>query len=202
MRGKHRGLTLVEVSLTVALSALVSLVVYSTLSNGLKIWQDVHVKQPQEAVALFFEKLTDQVRNTFKYPGILFTGNQTSFSLPTIVRDRVQFGEAGVGLGLVKYIFDERPGQVQKAELTTSDIFENSAPSFSPALGGIDQVIFSYYFFDKKRKEHAWATEWPPLEGAPDSADFPLAVGVLLRLTENNKTYEYQRAIFIPYSGQ
>ncbi len=116
---KHRqGLTMVELLITAFMVALIGLVVYSGLNNGIKAYKRVGEKMPQEDVVFFYDKFFRDVTDSFKLSGMPFRGNQTSFSCPTIIKDRTQYGDAGEGLGRCGYFFNESARQIQRSPET------------------------------------------------------------------------------------
>lgn len=188
--------------MTVFLTSLIALAVYAALSSGIRIWQDVYAKPAVEDAAVFFEKITEELKDSFKYPAITFKGNSSGIFIPTIVRDRLQYEETGQGIGASLYSFDASKGGLDRAQMTASDIFRESQAFFSPALTRVESFAFSYYFFDKDKKEYLWQPDWPPQEGVPQDPDFPLAVRISVALNDGKKTYAYDETVFLLPSGQ
>ena len=197
-----KGLTLVELALTVALASMIALAVYATLSNGIRIWQEVSTAPAVEDAAIFFQKITEELENGFKYPGIRFEGGPTRIAFATMIHDRLQYAETGQGIGEVFYAFDNSAATLNKGQLTSSDIFQGRQPLFSPVLTKVNNIALSYYFFDKEKKTYLWQPDWPPQEGTPDYLDSPLAVGISISLNDGKKTYAYNETVFLLPSGQ
>ncbi len=199
---KRNGLTLVEVSLTVVLASIVAMAVYSTLSYGLRIWQKSQAGLPEEDAAIFFSKFNDELENAINYPGMEFSGNETSVAIPTIIFDKLSYAQSGQGPGLVRYLFDETEGELLKSAYSIVDIYQGSKIQGSPQISNVTTVRFSYYFLDSQTKEYSWSSDWPPQEATVENLEFPLAVRAALYYFRGNKKYEYNQTVFLPLARQ
>ena len=74
---KPAGFTLIETLLVVAISSVIALTIYSTFNSGLKIWQRLTKKEQASDLNIFFEKISYDLRNSFKFSDIKFVGEQT-----------------------------------------------------------------------------------------------------------------------------
>ncbi|MBI5872524.1 MAG: hypothetical protein HZB36_00025 [Candidatus Omnitrophica bacterium] len=195
---RKKGFTLVEVALTVGLTSIIALSIYASLSYGLTIWQRVQAGLAEEDAALFFSKLNDELDDVFKYPGFELVGNSSEVKFPTIISDSLHYPDTGRGLGMVKYVFDENAGSIQKAHLSISDIYEGRQPLPTSVLADISALTFSYYFLDKEKEAYIWSAEWPPQEGAPENPVLPLAVRIGLSFQKGDRIYEYNQTFSLP----
>ena len=57
----NKGFTLIEVCLVSAMVAIISLAIYTTFANGIKIWQKAHTEILEEDVSIFFERFTSVI---------------------------------------------------------------------------------------------------------------------------------------------
>lgn len=199
---RKKGLTLVEVALTVVLASMIALAIYATLSYGLKISQRVQGRMAEEDAAFFFTQMSEELQNSFKYPALKFTGHPTSVVFPTIISDRVAYSQTGQGPGLVRYFFNAEKGAVEKAHSSYSDIYENRESATRPVVSGVETLNFSYCFFNQENEEYLWSQAWPPQEGESSDPDFPLAVRVVLAFRERGRLYEYKQTFILPLAAQ
>ena len=83
-----RGFTLIELVLVTAILAVIGMAVYGTFSNGLNIWEKVTEDSVEEDIYLFFEKISVDLRNSFKLTGLRFKGGKTKVSFPSMIKYR------------------------------------------------------------------------------------------------------------------
>ena len=77
----HRyGFTLIELVLVTAILGVIGMAVYGTFSNGINIWKQVTEDSAAEDITLFFEKISFDLRNSFKLTGIRFKGEKTQLA--------------------------------------------------------------------------------------------------------------------------
>lgn len=80
------GMTLMEILLVVSLVSMISLALYKSLANGIKVYQRSQRMIVEEDIAVFLDRLTGDLRNTFLFSQIAFEGSELKLSFPTIVR--------------------------------------------------------------------------------------------------------------------
>ena len=100
------GFTLIELVLVTAILAVIGMAVYGTFSNGINIWKKVTEDSVVEDVNLFFEKISVDLRNSFKLTGIRFKGERTRISFPS----RIKYsGKDGIEntIGQISYSLDK-----------------------------------------------------------------------------------------------
>lgn len=83
------GLTLIEILLVVSLLSVVSLAVFHSISQGIRVWGRARQYTHEEDAAIFFEKIGQDIRNSFNYSKLSFNGTSHGVSLPTIVKTPV-----------------------------------------------------------------------------------------------------------------
>ena len=82
---QKNALTLIETLLVVSFVSLVSIAIYKSLASGIKVWGKAHDLVVEEDIAVFFDKITSDLRNTFYYSDLDFYGENYRMSFPTIV---------------------------------------------------------------------------------------------------------------------
>lgn len=109
---KKNGFTLIEILLVISLVSLISAALYNALSNGLKIWERSKYLYKEEDVAIFFEKITHELKSAVIYSKLKFEGTQNKISFPAIVKvypDKKMNVDQDVQIdqiGRVEYYFD------------------------------------------------------------------------------------------------
>jgi len=185
------GFTLVELLIVTALLAVLSLAIYATFNNGIKIWQKINEQVVEEDLDIFFEEFTLDLRNTFKFKGLNFSGGEKQLEFATLV-DSPRMHKNTVGK--VIYIYDPESKIISKSSLDYSQIYEGSAGITQQLVRNVESLRFQYYFYDKGTKEYSWLDEWSK-EG------LPLAVRVELSLGEAKQNSEFVKTISIPVSN-
>ncbi|MFA5356737.1 MAG: type II secretion system protein GspJ [Candidatus Omnitrophota bacterium] len=185
------GFTLIELLITASIVAFISLAIYSTLDNGVKIWRRASASIPEEDYALFFDKFGRELRNTLKFSPVSFFGSRERLEFPSLVR----FGEAGVDApGKIIYDYDPQKGALQKWRLDISDSYSGREGAPEEALRGVRALNFRYYYYDKESKELLWSDDWP-------GKDPPLAVRLELEFTGDGQDSVIAKTVSIPVAG-
>src|SRR5437773_11479335 len=81
-----KSFTLVEMLLVTSLMAVIGLALFQSLANGLKVWNISTQHAMEDDAAIFFEKISGDVRDAMDYSLIKFDGSKNKISFPTIVR--------------------------------------------------------------------------------------------------------------------
>ncbi|OGW74891.1 MAG: hypothetical protein A2Z72_06290 [Omnitrophica bacterium RBG_13_46_9] len=188
---RKNGLTLIELIIVSGTIAIVALAVFSTLSNGLKIWQRMNQERLEEGVSIFFEKFTSDLRNGIQYEGINFCGKEDEFELPTLVTSH---GLKSRTIGKVKYLYDEDKKIIKRHIMDFSDIYDNESGAAQELLANINSLKFRYYIYDKGSKAYFWQDEW-------DTGQTPLAVRAELEIISDDRIIKFAKTVEIPVSN-
>ncbi len=180
-----------EVLIVTIMLSVVSLAIYSTFANGIKIWQRVNAVSPDEDLDVFCEKLASDIRNAFLFKEIRFTGKPDTLQLATFVQSARLSNKAP---GEVIYAFDQKLEAVSREAKDYSGVYNNERGVSSTPLKGVRSAVFSYYAYDPKEKEYFWQDEWAQ-EG------LPLAVRVALQREGSDTESAVVRTFGIPVSA-
>lgn len=156
--GSQQGLTFIEMLVTVALVSLLSLVLYTSLINGMKVWKRSQGLITEEDIVIFFDKLSSDLRNTFWYEGFSFEGDRESLAFPAFVdviadsQSQFSQGEYIEQLGQVKYFFDPQGGCVYKQIANYSQARDAVFPRKQKLVCNISQMRFTYYFREDQKE--------------------------------------------------
>jgi prepilin-type N-terminal cleavage/methylation domain-containing protein len=146
-----RGFTLVEILLVSTLIAGISLAVFQCLSNGLKLWDRSRVLIAEEDEAFFFDRFASDLRNSFSFSALPFSGSEHSVTFPTIVMTRADRAGSRAaegyadGLGRVGYIFNAASGVLHRTQANYSQALRNVHGDSKAVLKGVKNIRFKYF---------------------------------------------------------
>ena len=189
---RRRGFTLIEMLIVTAIISVVALAIYATLNNGIKIWQKVNRQLPEEDLNIFFDKFSLDLRNSFKFNGINFSGTIDKLEFPTLVESRRLQKRT---VGKLIYAYEPQNQILNRYQLDFAGIYSGES-NVSPqqSLRNIRALKFQYYLYDEQNKVYLWQDEWSK-EG------LPLAVKVELEFDDGKEIKKFTRTISIPTSG-
>ena len=191
----RKTLTLLEALITASLFVVVGLAVYSAANNGIKIWQRLNKTYIEEDVNIFLEKFSTDLRNSFKYKDIDFTGDKESVRFASLVVSRSNLPGLKKGPGQVVYSFNPKEKKITKQEMSLHDIYRENSTLPKELLEDIEHFSLRYYYYDNLSKEYFWTDEW--------LRDYlPLAVRVDFELDYEKGPYEFKKTISIPTGGK
>ena len=189
-KNNKQALTLIELIIVTAILAVISLAIYSSLNNGLKIWQKVNKAIPEEDVGIFFEKFSRDLRNCVKFSSLNFVGQPGRLDFASLVNSP-RLGVKTVGQ--ITYLYDVEQKQLNRIQKDFSQIFSGEEV-VNPALGNLKSLRFLYYVRYENSKERVWLEECPP-------ALMPLAVKIELEFGDDDQIQKFARTVTIPIGG-
>ncbi len=147
-------MTFIEILIVVSLLALIGGFFYRSLSQGLKIWKESRSLVLEQDIAIFFEKITYDLKNTFYYSRIGFAGkeNQLTFAtfVPTPAEQQDLDEDAGPidQIGKVEYLFDYNQKKLFKRIADYSQALRGNFQPEQLILSSLDNVTFRYFHLD------------------------------------------------------
>lgn len=194
------GFTFIELLIVTALAALVGITLYSTILNGVKIWERMDTAASVEDANIFFEKISRELRNTFKFKNVSFYGKGDEMAFAIISRPD-PLSEGRQEIGRVRYVFD-RPRHVMRREYQNySQICEEKEGSLSEVMEHVRSVEFSYYAYDLKGKEYLWVEQWEAMGktlGLEEDDMLPVAVRIKVGIVSDTGPEVLTRTVSIP----
>jgi prepilin-type N-terminal cleavage/methylation domain-containing protein len=190
-KNNNLGFTLVEMSIVAVMISIVSLAMYATLNNGLKIWQKVNSQIPESEIAILFDKFNLDLKNSLRFKGINFTGGKDKLAFATIVNSPALKKRT---VGEVAYIYDSESGSLARVQKDFSQIYSKETGTITQSLGNIESLRLQYYFFDEQVKEYLWSDEW-------SKKGIPLAVRLELGFDNGKETSSFTKTVSIPVNG-
>lgn len=186
-RMRKRGFTLIEMLVVVAMLGVISLAIYTTTTNGIKIWQRINRQIPQEDLNIFFEKFATDLRNSLEYTDMNFLGKEDELEFPTLVNSpRLKIRT----VGKIRYIYDYNNGVINRQQLDFSHIYNDENGITQQLLKDVKTLRFQYYIYDAEKKEYLWQEE--------RIVGLPLAVRIELEVKYGTQTAKFTKTVGIP----
>lgn len=190
-RKNKNGFTLIELLIVTALLAVISLSIYATFNSGIKIWQRVNKQLPEEDLDIFFEKFALDLRNSFKFNGLNFLGEEKRLEFATLVNNP-RINKKTVGKAI--YLYDSESKIIKRSLLDFSQIYNGKEGTTQELLKNVESLKFRYYLYDKEKKEYLWQDEWL-------KEDLPLAVRIELDVVDGSQINKFIKTVSIPVSS-
>lgn len=196
-RKQRKSFTLVEILLVIVILSIVSLVVYSSLSQGINLWQRLTQRVPASELNMFFGKLESDLRNSFKFSGIGFAGEKDSISFAAWVTDIAEGEQRTFSVGEIGYSFDDSTKSLNRWQKNYIQLYRDKpSPLLCQMVKNVKSLSFKYYRYDSERKMYIWEESW-----YEEDTTIPLAVRVKLEFDKNAERKEITRTIAIPIGG-
>lgn len=195
-----RGFTLVEILLVTVTLSIIALAVYTTFDNGIKLWKKMTQDVLQEDINIFFSKISDDLRNSFRYSGIEFSGSEDSIAFAIPIKFIIQ-GKVENGIGQAGYFFDKRTNSINRIQTNYSQLYLDKSGPVRQLVNDIKSLNFQYYCYDPRQEEYLWVDAWNeeqvPLEIKIDE-HLPLAVKIEVESDDNNESGKFTKVVTIP----
>ena len=154
-RGSYQknGMTLIEVLVVVSLISLISIAVYTSLSSALRVWKRSRQAIVEQEIVFFFEKITQDLRNSFLYSGISYEGGENELSFPTIIQtlpdsdSSLSSGEDIDQIGQVSYEYDLNEKALLRRQANYSQAIREKKVPATVVLKNVERVRFRYIYF-------------------------------------------------------
>ena len=188
-----KGFTLLELLITTSLIALMGLAIYSTFARGVMVWERGSKTDVVEQEAMFsLQSLAKELKNSFKFSGIKFSGTKDGVFFPTYV-NTARVGEAPKWeIGRVSYFYDSSKKSFFCREASYVDLFQDDLPKAREIVAQVNDLEINYYFFDAIAKTYKWKNSWSGKE------TFPLGVRIVLTIGSGEEGKEFVKTVYLP----
>ncbi len=191
----NKGFSLVEVLITVVIISFIGGVLYSTLSQGLKLWSRANQSTPELDVEIFFEKMGNDMRNAFVFNNKPFQGDSDSVEFGSLQKriGRAQNQSFFQGApAFLKYYYDARTKAVLRDVEEYQQLLKPDKDKVvvNSMLNNVVDYNMVYYASGRDGEIPGWRGRW--LENC-----FPSAVKVSVQV-EGDKRVSISRIIDIP----
>ena len=192
---RDRAFTLIEVLISSAIISLVAIGIYSAFASGISVWKRSNESRAYERkIIRFFDRLTRELRNTFKISSIAFEGTGDSVAFPALIESITDEGEQRFEIGKISYSLNEDNTLCKQKEMYSELFQEEREVECEELIKEVFELKFSYCFLDNITGEYKWKDEW--VEGQQDS--IPKAVKIELLLEEDQEESKFIKTILIP----
>ena len=145
---KQNAYTLIEMLLVVSILAMMSLALFHALSSGLNIWERSRKFVVEGDIAIFLDKIGQDLRNSFPYSKMPFVGKGTLLRFPTRIRTfRAQDEEILERMGVVEYYFDSGKKSLIRRQFSYGQALRGDPGKERLLLSSVS-VHFAYYFLE------------------------------------------------------
>lgn len=144
---QKKGLTLLEILIVVSFIGMLSLAIYTTLSNGLKVWQKSQELIVEEEMAIFFDRIAQDLHNTFDFSQIPFEGTEYTMSFASFVSVvSEEDGNHIDQIGRVEYYYDFLEDGLFVRKANYSQAVDNRFGKPRLLISDVSRVRFYYYY--------------------------------------------------------
>ncbi len=151
-----RGFTLIEILLVTALFAMCSIAIFRTFVSGVKLWEHAQRFSVQEDISIFMDKLSEDLRNSFYYSKIKFSGMETQLTFCAFVTTRADENSSrrteGLidQMGAVKYHLDYEEHKLYRSQANYAQALKGKFQEPRTLVHAVDGIRFAYYYPGKK----------------------------------------------------
>ena len=197
MNNRRSGFTLTEILLVSCMFAVISLAVFNAFSNGFKLWARGQHVMVEGDMAMFLDRIAEDLRGTVLISGIPFKGDSTQLSFPAIIlaptdSNGSRSGEgAGTQIGAVRYTFDPSEKKIYRAQATYGQALKAQWSSPIAVASLIEDISMQYYFKADRGLE---------LKGQSEEG-IPLGVMIDVQFLVDDQVVHMRRFMIIPVGG-
>lgn len=198
MKLKTKSFTLIEVLLVSSLIAVLGVAIFHTFSNGLKLWARAQRLNPESEVALFLDKIGEDLRSTSAISGIAFKGIGAQLSFPAIVLTKAdqRSSRASEGMvnqiGAVRYRFDPGTQTIYRRQANYAQAIKDRwIQEEVPVAVGITELALHYEISSEKRY----------LLKSTFDEGIPRGVMVEVNFGDDSGKHQLKRYFLIPVGG-
>jgi len=199
VRYKH-GFTLIELILVTAILSVTGLAVYGTFASGISIWKTITQESACEDINIFFEKISFDLRSSFKLTGLRFRGGENKVSFPVKIKTS---GDDGIknSIGEVTYSYDWRKRTLNKRQATYGEAYRKKSGKKSILQEEVSSLNFQYFVYDPDKKDYSWVTSWQEEDltlGRQVEENLPLIVRVEVGIPKESGEQKFVKNVAIP----
>jgi hypothetical protein len=181
------GFTLIELIISGAIIFLVSIAVYSVFAGGINIWKRANQASGSgHDLRLDAEKLSVQLRNSFRLSSIPFEGSEDSIAFATLIDNQVS---------RMSYFVNDENIFCRRIQSYPEVFKKGESGEYDLLLSGVKELKFSYCYLDNATGDYKWKDEWVKEE----QDTIPQAVKIELTFEKNpGEELKFAKTIFIP----
>ena len=189
----QKGFSLIEMIVVLVITASLGIAIYTTFSQGVRLWSRTAKDRGEWKVSFFMETMTEGLRNAFKDPRWMFRGDKTILDLATISFSEKSNGAGGDGRPVYfHYVFDSENKTINVQKNHFEDVF-SPEPVKKDSMAALEKVRafeLEYYSYDERARKYRWSSKW-------DRGCFPEAVKITIE-QEQDGYHKLSRMINMP----
>ena len=191
---KHlKGFTLLELLITTSLIALMGLAIYSVFARGVMVWgRGGVINKVEQEVRFTLQSLAKELRNSFKFSGIEFSGTKSGISFPAYVNTAGIAQDPKWEVGKVSYFYDSSKKSFFRRQASYIELFQPDSLQAKEIVSQINDLGINYYFFDAIGKTYNWKDSWT------DKENFPLGVKIKLSVGTDEDEKVFVKTVYLP----
>lgn len=195
MKKNPQGFTLTEILLVCAMFAVISLAVFNAFSNGFKLWGRGQQVMVEGDMAIFLDRLGEDLRQTVLISGIPFKGDSMKVSFPAIILAPTDGSrgpeEFGAQIGAVQYTFDPSDGKIYRSQAVYGQALKSQWSLHVEVASQIEDITIRYYFTADKGLDVKSQTD----------QGIPMGVMVDVQFMRDGEMRHMRRFLLIPVGG-
>ena len=139
---KRRGFSLVELLLVLSLAPIVFFAVYSNFSSGVKLWQRLQVKTPEEDQVIFRLKTQRDFQNALRYVPVPFQGEDTNVAFMACIAATELGGDRAIGQ--VRYFYDDSHNTIVREVRDFSQLYREAQGQVTVMQANVGSFSLQY----------------------------------------------------------
>ncbi|MFH0985951.1 MAG: prepilin-type N-terminal cleavage/methylation domain-containing protein [Candidatus Omnitrophota bacterium] len=157
----RQGFTMIELLITASLVAVLSVAVFSVLMRGMDVWKRVRsMDRAEDDVRLDLDKFSRELRTSFDFTPIVFTGEKGQIMFSTYLRAFDGEGLPMEALGKVTYFYSPEEKTLFRRQENYSDLFHPKRATFEKFIAPVEEAVFTYYAFNPAKQKFEWKEKW------------------------------------------
>lgn len=161
LSGDRLGFTMIELMISASLIAVLSLAIFSTFARGLDVWKRVKtLDRVEDHVHVALEKFSRELRTTFNFKPVKFTGEKNRIVFPTYVRLKGSADPNLEHVGKVTYLFNPEKRAIFRRQEGYSDLFHSERVPVEKFIAPVEEAVFAYYAFNPGEEKYEWREKW------------------------------------------
>ncbi len=188
-----KGLTLIEMLLAVSLLSVLSVAIYQSFSNGIKVWDRAREFVVEEDISIFFDKLESDLNNIVKFSQIVFKGEEKELEFCSVVRtpqDPHFKDSEGVfidQIGKVQYFYDRlKKGIYRRQSNYSESLYEKVKIDGRLMISQVEDLEIKYHFSSSEKN------------GSDHEGSIPMGIEVKIIFSDSRGKQSMERFYSIP----
>ena len=152
---------MIELLITACLISVLSVAVFSVLMRGMDVWKRVRsIDRTADGRRLGLDKFSRELRTSFNFTPIVFTGAKDQILFPTYLRAFDGEGLPMDVLGKVTYFYSPEEKTLFRRQENYSDLFHPKRATFEKFIAPVEDAVFTYYAFNPAKQKFEWKEKW------------------------------------------